>query len=183
MPVLGFNSSRYDLNLIREHLVERLASAAGDIKVAKNANKIMFLWTKEFRFLDIINYLGPGTGYDKWVKAYVCTAEKSWFPYEWFDSPQKLDYPGLPDYPAWHSRLKEKFFAHAGRMERVQARVLCSKRYFVEEENNGKNKLSTKGMSKGAERGHVGDVSKRRLKGAKTLSLAGLAAPACPAGL
>ena len=47
----------------------------------------MFLLTPGFRFLDIQNYLGPGTSYVKWVKAYGCTTEKSWFPYEWFDSP------------------------------------------------------------------------------------------------
>ena len=66
----------------------------------------MFLLTQGFRFLDIINYLGPGTSYEKRTKAYECSAEKSWLPYEWFDSPEKLDHPGLLDYPAWHSRLK-----------------------------------------------------------------------------
>ncbi|KAL9968198.1 hypothetical protein ACROYT_G026545 [Oculina patagonica] len=60
-------------------------------------------------FLDIINYLGPGTSYEKWVKAYECEAKKLWFRYEWFDSPEKLDYPGLPDYPAWFSKLKGRF--------------------------------------------------------------------------
>lgn len=30
-------------------------------------------------------------------------------PYEWFDNPDKLDYLGLPDYPAWYSRLKGEF--------------------------------------------------------------------------
>ena len=69
----------------------------------------MFLLTQEFRYLDIINYLGPGTSYEKWTKAYESTAEKSWFPYEWFDTPEKLDHPGLPDYPAWYSRLKEEY--------------------------------------------------------------------------
>ena len=69
----------------------------------------MFLLTCCFRFLDIINYLGPGTSYEKWVKAYECKTVKSWFPYEWFDSPEKLDYPGLPDYLAWYSRLKDAF--------------------------------------------------------------------------
>ena len=106
MPVLGFNSGRYDLNLIREHFAERLSDTTGKVRVAKNGNKIMFLLTQEFRFLDIINYLGPGTSYEKWTKAYECTAEKSWFPYEWFDTPEKLDHPGLLDYPAWNSRLK-----------------------------------------------------------------------------
>lgn len=85
-----------------------IAGAGGKIKVAKNANNIMFLLTNKFRFLDIIKYLGPGTSYEKWVKAYHCAAEKSWLLYEWFDSPKKLDFPGLPDYPAQYSCLKEK---------------------------------------------------------------------------
>ena len=104
VPVLGFNSGRYDLNLIREHFAERLSDTTGKVRVAKNGNNIMFLLTQEFRFLDIINYLGLGTSYEKWTKAYECTAEKSWFPYEWFDIPEKLDHPGLPDYPACYSR-------------------------------------------------------------------------------
>ena len=106
VPVLGFNSGRYDLNLIREHFAERLSDTTGKVRVAKNGNKIMFLLTQEFRFLDIINYLGPGTSYEKWIRAYGCTAEKSWFPYEWFDTPEKLDHPWLPDYSAWYSRPK-----------------------------------------------------------------------------
>lgn len=32
--------------------------------------------------------------------------QKSCFPYEWFNVREKLNYPGLPDYPAWYSRLK-----------------------------------------------------------------------------
>ena len=109
VPVLGFNSGRYDLNLTREHFAERLSDTTGKVRVAKNGNKITFLLTQGFRFLDIINYLAPGVSYEKWTKAYECTAAKSWFPYEWFDSHQKLEYPGLPDYPAWYSRLKEEY--------------------------------------------------------------------------
>ena len=106
VPVLGFNSGRYDLNLIREHFVELLADTTDKVKVAKNGNKIMFILTENFRFLDIMNYLGPGTSYDKWVKAYECETVKSWFPYEWFDKPEKLDFRGLPKYKDWYSKLK-----------------------------------------------------------------------------
>ena len=109
VPVVGFNSGTYDLNLIKKHFAEHLADTTGKVRVAKNGNKIMFLLTWGFRFLDIINYLGPGTSYEKWVKAYECKTVKSWFPYEWFDRPEKLDYPGLPDYLAWYSRLKNAF--------------------------------------------------------------------------
>ena len=109
VPVLRFNSGRYDVNLIREHFAECLSDTTGKVRVAKNGNKIMFLLTQGFRFLDIINYLAPGVSYEKWTKAYKCTAAKSWFPYEWFDSHRKLEYPGLPNYPAWYSCLKEEY--------------------------------------------------------------------------
>lgn len=39
------------------------------------------------------------------MKAYGCTLEKPWFPYEWFDSPDKPNFPGLPDYPTCYSRF------------------------------------------------------------------------------
>ena len=34
---------------------------------------------------------------------------KSWLPYEWFDSTEKLDYKGLPSYRCWYSQLKNSF--------------------------------------------------------------------------
>ena len=109
VPVLGFNSGQYDLNLIKAHFVKKLADTENKVRVAKNSNKIMFLLTSGFRFLDIMNYLGPGTTYERWVKAYDCKTTKSWLPYEWFDDIKKMDYPGLPDYPHWYSKLKNGF--------------------------------------------------------------------------
>ena len=106
VPVLGFNSGRYDLNVIKKHFVENLVETANKITVAKNGNNMMFIHTKIFRFLDIINYLGPGTNCDKWVKAYECASVKSWLPYDWLDNPEKLDFPGLPDYAEWYSKQK-----------------------------------------------------------------------------
>ena len=45
--------------------------------MAKIGNKTMFVLTWGLdRFLDI-NYLGPGTSYEKWVKAYECKTVKS----------------------------------------------------------------------------------------------------------
>ena len=109
VPVVGFNSGTYDLNLIKKYFAEHLADTTGKVRVAKNGNKIMSLLTCGFRFLDIINYLGPGTSYEKWVKAYECKTVKSWFPSEWFDRPEKLDYPGLPEYEEWYSKLKGEY--------------------------------------------------------------------------
>ena len=109
VPVLGFNSGQYDLNLIKKHFAEKLADTTNKVRVAKHGNKIMFLLTSGFRFLDIMNYLGPGTSYEKWVKAYDCKVTKSWCPHEWFDKLEKLDYPGLPDYLNWYSKMKGGF--------------------------------------------------------------------------
>ena len=79
------------------------------IKVGKKQNQTMFIITKGFKFLDVLSYLGPAKTYDSWVKAFGCELKISWFPYEWFDSSEKLDFPGLPDYPCWFSKLKDSF--------------------------------------------------------------------------
>lgn len=56
--------------------------------------------TSGFPFVDIMNYLGPGTSYEKWVEAHCGAGLKSC---------HKLGYPGLPDYPALYSRLKGSY--------------------------------------------------------------------------
>ena len=105
VPVLGFNSGHYDLKLIRKYFVPLMAQDK-DVFAAEKNGRIMFISTPKFKFLDVLNYLAPGITYDKWVKTYGATLTKSWLPYEWFDSPAKLDFPGLPPYMAWYSKLK-----------------------------------------------------------------------------
>ena len=108
VPVLGFNSGHYDLKLIRQHFSPLLAQDPGTFAAEKNG-RIMFINTPKFKFLDVLNYLGPGITYEKWVKTYGATLAKSWLPYEWLDSPDKLDFPGLPPYMAWYSKLKGEY--------------------------------------------------------------------------
>ena len=108
VPVLGFNSGHYDLKLIRQHFIPLLAQDPGTFAAEKNG-RIMFINTPKFKFLDVLNYLGPGITYEKWVKTYGATLTKSWLPYEWLDSPDKLDFPGLPPYMAWYSKLKGEY--------------------------------------------------------------------------
>ena len=59
VPVFGFNSGRYDINMIKEYFVENLTSLS-DVNVAKKENSYMFLSTPNFKFLDIKSYLAPG---------------------------------------------------------------------------------------------------------------------------
>ena len=50
--------------------------------------------------------LGKATTLDSFLKAYKASETKSFFPYEWFDSPDKLDCMELPPYEAFFSKLR-----------------------------------------------------------------------------
>ncbi len=89
--MIGFNSGNYDLNMIKEFFVERIAGDVNEkIKVAKKDNNYMFLTTLKFKFLDIKNFLAPNMSYDKWCKSLECKLEKLVFSYEWLTSYDKL---------------------------------------------------------------------------------------------
>ena len=105
VPVFGFNSGRYDINMIKEYFVRDLAIIS-DVNVAKKENSYMFLSTPNFKFLDIKNYLAPGLSYDAWCRAYGCELQKLAFPYEWFDSFNKLNHKGPVKYEEFYSSLK-----------------------------------------------------------------------------
>ena len=105
VPVFGFNSGRYDINMIKEYFVKNIAIIS-DVNVAKKENSYMFLSTSNFKFLDIKNYLAPGLSYDAWCRAYGCELQKLAFPYEWFDSFDKLNHKGPVKYEEFYSSLK-----------------------------------------------------------------------------
>lgn len=61
-------------------------------------------------------FIAPGTSYAKFLKAYGVEEEKGFFPYEWFDSIEKLNYPKLPEIgDAWFSTLKQKSILDDGK--------------------------------------------------------------------
>ena len=105
VPVFGFNSGKYDINMIKEYFVKNLAIIS-DVNVAKKENSYMFLSTSNFKFLDIKNYLAPGLSYDAWCRAYGCELQKLAFPYEWFDSFEKLNHKGPAKNEEFYSSLK-----------------------------------------------------------------------------
>ena len=107
VPVVGFNSGRYDLQLIRKYFINHLCEE--NVSSGEKQGRIMFINTLQFKFLDVTNYLSPGITYNKWVKTYGAKQTKSWLPYERFDSADKLDYKGIPPYWCWYSQLKNEF--------------------------------------------------------------------------
>ena len=101
VPVFGFNSGSYDINMIKEYFVKDLAEISN-----VNGNSYMFLSTPNFKFLDIKSYLAPGLSYTAWCRAYGTELQKLVFPYEWFDSFDKLNHEGPVKYEEFFSSLK-----------------------------------------------------------------------------
>ena len=53
-----------------------------------------------------MKFLSGATTVDSFLKAYKASETKGFFPYEWFDNPYKLDFPELPPYEAFFSKLR-----------------------------------------------------------------------------
>lgn len=111
LPVIGFNSGRFDLNLIKNyfipHLLERDPRGKG-ITPIKKGNTFMALMMEDVLFLDISNYLAAGTSYDKWIKAFQIPQTKGIWPYEWFQTIDQLQQDHLPPKEAFYSTLRQK---------------------------------------------------------------------------
>ena len=131
LPVVGFNSGKYDLNVMIKFLLPhfllhgnrkgKLVDETSSWFIIKKQNNLMCLSTNTLKFLDITNYLAPGFSYDKYLKAYGCTVTKGNFPYEYMNCLQKLNERTLPPKEAFFSKLKnenisEDDYAHCQRV-------------------------------------------------------------------
>ncbi len=98
ISVVGFNSGKYDINLIRPFLPASLIKFGKRPEmVIKKGNGYMAISTNKLKFVDIGNYLAAGTSLKQFYAAYNVSTAKETFPYQWFDSLAKLDHPGLPN--------------------------------------------------------------------------------------
>ena len=112
LPVLGFNSGKYDLNTIKRFFVPLLIRNSdtehASCFVIKRQNSFMCLSRDKLKFIDMVNCLAPGYSYDKYLKAYGCEQEKGHFQYEYMDDLLKLADRALPPQEAFYSRLKNE---------------------------------------------------------------------------
>ena len=111
LPVIGFNSGKYDLNMIKRSFVPLLIS--NNAAVIKRQNTYMCLYTDKLKFVDICNYLAPGVSYAKYLTAYGCELGKGHFPYEYMDGIGKLEDRALPPQAAFYSQLKSEKISDA----------------------------------------------------------------------
>ena len=109
IPVVSFNGSKYDINLMKKYLHRSLNNYSQNVDFAiKRTNTYMSLKTENLQFLDIRSYLAPDFSYDKFIEAYKCEHTKGHFPYEWFDSYEKLNNTELPEKEYFYNKLKNK---------------------------------------------------------------------------
>ena len=109
LPLIGFNSSNYDINLIKTKLFLHLGfdqKKAGDYVIKRN-NSYSCISNAKFRFLDVSDFLAPGSSYAGFLQAYGIEDKKGFFPYEYFDSMTKLDETEIPAHKDFYSSLKD----------------------------------------------------------------------------
>ena len=90
LPVFGFNSAKNDINLIKSYFSPILVNER-DIEptIIKKANQFVPFKFGDVHLLDIMKFLGGATSLDYFLKAYKTKEAKGFFPYEWFDCPEK----------------------------------------------------------------------------------------------
>ena len=107
LSVLGFNTAKYDIILIKSYLLPFLVNERDiEPRVIKNANEFVSFKFGDIQLLDIMNFLGGATSLDSFLKAYKTKQAKGFFPYEWFDCPEKMNNEELPPYDSFFSGLR-----------------------------------------------------------------------------
>ena len=81
LPVFGFNSAKYDNNLIKSYLLPILVDER-DIEPAyiKKVNQFVSFNFGDIQLLDIMSFLGSATSLDSFLKAYKTKETKASFP-------------------------------------------------------------------------------------------------------
>ena len=115
IPLIGFNSGKYDINIIKADLFNVLCDVNHSIK---SGNGYMVISTPRLKILDISNYVPAGTSYDNYLTTYLggckcldkitceCGLGKGIFPYEHIDSFNVLNQTELPPREAFNSSLR-----------------------------------------------------------------------------
>ena len=84
--------NKYDLNLIKSYLLRVLVNERNiEATVIKKPNQLNSYKFGDIQLLVIMNFLGGATNLDSFLKAYKTSDTKGFFPYEWFDHPDKIE--------------------------------------------------------------------------------------------
>ena len=64
--------------------------------VIKKANQFVSFRFEDVQLLDVVYFFGGATSLDSFLQAYRTSGAKVFFPYEWFNVPEKLNNNQLP---------------------------------------------------------------------------------------
>ena len=108
LPVYGINSAKFGINLIKLTLLPILVSERQiEATVVKKSNQFVSFNFGHVQLLDIMSFLGGAISLDSFLKAYKTEESKGFFPYEWFDNPEKLNNKELTPYDSFFSKLRK----------------------------------------------------------------------------
>ena len=110
LPVFGFNSARYDINLIKKYLLILLVNER-DIEpiVIKNPSILFRSHLVMFNFLMFLTCFEVLPFFIHSWKLTKHRRPKWFFPYEWFNHSVKLNDEELPPYEAFHIK-RQNFY-------------------------------------------------------------------------
>ena len=92
LPVVGLNSAKFHIILIKSYLLPILVNERQiEPAVIKKSDKFVYFKFGDVQLVDIMNILGGATSLDSFLKDYKTEETKGFSPYEWFDSPEKLN--------------------------------------------------------------------------------------------
>ena len=127
VPIVGFNSSFYDLGVIIGYgLLDNLDLIRNSLKIKKGMRYQAFTYGC-LSFLDILLLCAPGTSLASYMRGWSGVESKGTFPYEWFDSLDKLKQDHLPE-GEWFSSLKQSNLKDSA-AEEVWKREGCKTMY------------------------------------------------------
>ena len=107
LPVFDFNSAKYGLNLIKSYLLPVLVNEREiEPTVSKKANQFVSFKFGDIQLLDRRNILGGATSLDSFLKTYKTSETEGFFPYEWFDQPDKMQNTELPPNDAFYIKIR-----------------------------------------------------------------------------
>ena len=105
--VLGFNSSSYDINLIRHYPFQALIKHQEQPKfTVKKSSRYSCIKSEHLKFMDVLQFMAPGYNLKAFFKAFDTTDQKLGFPYEYLRDPQELEERQLPPYKSFFSTVK-----------------------------------------------------------------------------
>lgn len=107
-PVLEFKFGKYDLMLGQNSGLFHYFDDGGIKNPIKRGTRYLQMRLEKtgITFLDVLNYMPPGTNLDKYIRGFGIKHGKFVFPYEWFDAYDKLELTEFPPKDAFYSSLR-----------------------------------------------------------------------------